>query len=148
MEPQVALESRRFGARELADEIDALQQEMARRDDGLGARTLVRDRDVNAVLFAMRRGARLRRERLGGSIRVLAGHLDLHVGKHCGDEWDLLPFWVRHTEGACSFFALDDDTIDLSVGSFVVLESALVQDIEAIVDSAFIHEARSPVPLH
>ena len=70
--------------------------------------------------------------------RVLAGHLDLHVGKHCGDEWDLLPFWVRHTEGACSFYALDDDTIDLSVGSFVVLEPDLVQDIEAIADSAFV----------
>lgn len=141
--PAVALDLRSSGPRDLAGEIDVLQQEVLRRGDGYGAKTLVSDQMVSTVLFAMRRGTRMRRERRGGSIQVLDGHLELHVGKHCGDAWDMLPYWIRHTEGACSFFALDDDTIDLTVGSLIRLDPELLQDIEAVADSAFVHEVRT-----
>jgi hypothetical protein len=128
----ITLELRPFGALDLAGEIDVVQQEVLRRTDGYSTKTLV----------AMRGGTRMRRIRGGGSIHVLDGHLELHVGKHCGDVWDMLPYWIRHTEGACSFFALDDDTIDLTIGSLITLDPEHVQDIEAIADSAFVHEAR------
>ena len=140
--PQVTLDLRPFGPRDLAGEIDVLQQEVLRRGDSYCTKTLVSDQTLSSVLFAMRCGTRMRRERVGGSIHVLDGHLELHVGPHCGDVWDLLPYWIRHTEGACSFFALDDDTIDLTAGTLVTLDPELVQDIEALADSAFIHEVR------
>ena len=141
--PQVTLDLRPFGPRDLAGEINVLQQEVLRRTDGYCTKTLVNDQTLSSVLFAMRCGTRMRGERLGGSIHVLDGHLELHVGPHCGDVWDMLPYWIRNTEGACSFFALDDDTIELTVGSLVTLDYELMQDIEAIVDSAFIHEVRT-----
>lgn len=141
--PQVTLDLRPIGPRELAVEVDVLHQEVLRRADGCCTKTLVSDQTFSTVLFAMRGGTRMRRAPLGGSIHVLDGHLELHLGKHCGDAWDMLPYWIRHTEGACSFFALDDDTIELAVGSLVVLSPEVMQDIEAIADSAFVHEVRT-----
>jgi len=140
--PQITLDVPRFGPRDLAEEIDDLQQEVARRGDGFCTKTLVSDHEVSSVLFAMRSGSRVREEFLGGSIQVFVGQLALHVGKHCGDVWDLLPYSVRNTEGACSFFALDDDTIELTVGIVAALDSERMPDIEAITDSAFIREVR------
>ena len=140
--PQVTLDVPGGGPRDLAGEIDDLQQEIARRGHEFCTKTLASDHDLSSVLFAMRCGTRVREEQLGGSIHVLSGHLALHVGKHCGDEWDLLPYWIRNTEGACSFFALDDETIELTVGSFVALDAEQLADIEAIADSAFVREIR------
>ncbi len=48
---------------------------------------------------------------------VVVGDLELvpgvgdHVGVNCGDEWDTLPFIVRHTGGAGSFFTMVDITL-------------------------------------
>ena len=121
---------------DLAREIDALRQEAAWRDDGYCARTLVSDADLRTVLFAMKGGSWIpaRLERGGVSLRVLAGHLEVHVG----DAWDMLPYLIRHTEGACSFFSLYDHTIDLPVGSLLPLDPELPHDVEALDDSAFI----------
>jgi len=120
---------------DLAAEIDALRQEAAWRDFGYSARTLVDDPDQRTVLFAMTSGTRIQTDRASGaSIRVLAGHLELHVG----DDWDMLPFLIRHTEGACSFFSLYEHTIDLPVGSLFALDPRLTHDVEALEDSAFI----------
>ena len=49
---------------------------------------------------------------------------------------------IRHTEGACSFFALFDHTIDLPVGSVLALDAA-PHDIEALDDSAFVLDVRT-----
>ncbi len=45
-----------------------------------------------------------------GDLELVAGVGD-HVGVNCGDEWDTLPFVVRHTGGAGSFFTMVDITI-------------------------------------
>ena len=131
---------KRSRSRELAREVDALRREVALRDDDYCAKTLVSDPDLSKVLFVMKRGARMRhdRPRQSDAIEVLAGAVEIHLGKNCGDEWDMLPYLVRHTEGACSFFALHDDTIELSVGSHVGLDPDLPFDVEALTDSAFI----------
>jgi len=140
--PPSALDLHRI-TRDLDAEIDDLQQQVVRRGHGFCTKTLVDDRDLSAVLFAMRCGSRVREDRLGGSIHVLAGHLVLHVGKHCGDLWDLLPYWIRNTEGACSFFALEDNTIELTCGALVALDADRMPDIEAIADSTFIREVHN-----
>jgi hypothetical protein len=143
--PRIMLDLHPFGPRDLAAEINGLQQEVQRRGDSYCTKTLVSDHTLSSVLFAMRGGSRMRQERLGGSIHVLDGHLELHIGKHCGDVWDMLPYVIRNTEGGCSFFALDDDTIDLTVGTLITLEPEIIQDIEAIADSAFLHEVRTDI---
>jgi hypothetical protein len=45
-----------------------------------------------------------------GDLELVPGVGD-HVGVNCGDEWDTLPFLVRHTGGAGSFFTMVDITI-------------------------------------
>ena len=131
----------------VVQEIDALRREAALRDTGYCAKTVVRGMNVRTVLFAMRGGTRMREDRARGGvlIRVLAGHLELHVGKTCGDEWDMLPYVIRHTEGACGFFSLDDDTIALPVGSLLALDPSSPNDVEAVEDSAFILDVRTDI---
>lgn len=125
---------------ELAREIAALYDDAASRHDGWSTKTLATHDDVSTVLFAMKTGCRVGVDpaRAGVQIRVVGGHIELHVG----DAWDQLPYPIRHTEGACSFFALYDHTIDLPVGSVLVLDAA-PHDIEALDDSAFILDIRS-----
>lgn len=135
-----------FRTLDLAEELEMLLQELTRRNDGYCAKTLSTDPGVSSVLFAIKAGIRIPGELIppGVSIHVLAGYLELHVGEHCGDEWDMLPYLLRNTEGAVSFFALDDHTIDLPAGSEVALDPAAPHhDIEAVDDSAFIVEVRS-----
>jgi hypothetical protein len=125
---------------ELAQEIVALYDDAASRPDGWSAKTLATHDDINITLFAMKAGCRIGVDPASGTveIRVVDGHLELHVG----DAWDQLPFPIRHTEGACSFFALFDHTIDLPVGSVLALDVA-PHDVEALDDSAFILDVRS-----
>lgn len=129
---------------ELAQEIRALYDDAASRHDGWSAKTLATHDDVSLTLFAMKAGCRIGVDSAGGGvhIRVIDGHLELHVG----DVWDQLPYPIRHTEGACSFFALFDHTIDLPVGSVIALDAA-PHDIEALDDSAFILDVRSELTL-
>jgi hypothetical protein len=125
---------------ELAHEIAAMYEDAASRPEGWSAKTLATHDDVSTMLFAMKAGCRIGMDPAGGGvdIRVVEGHLELHVG----DAWDQLPYPVRHTEGACSFFALFDHTIDLPVGSMLALD-AVPHDIEALDDSAFILDIRT-----
>jgi len=125
---------------ELAQEIAALYDDAASRHDGWSAKTLATHDDVSTMLFAMKAGCRIGVDPAEGGVqlRILDGHLELHVG----DVWDQLSFPIRHTEGACSFFALYDHTIDLPVGSVLALD-AVPHDIEALDDSAFILDVRS-----
>lgn len=124
---------------ELAHEIAALYSDAATRRDGWSTKSLVCEDDVSIVLFAMKSGCRISVEPAGGvHIRVVDGHVELHAG----DAWDQLSFEIRHTEGACSFFALFDHTIDLPAGSVIELDD-LPHDIEALDDSAFILDVRS-----
>jgi hypothetical protein len=129
---------------ELAQEIAALYDDAASRPDGWSAKTLASHDDLNITLFAMKSGCRIGVDpaRGGVHVRVVDGHLELHVG----DIWDQLPYPIRHTEGACSFFALFDHTIDLPVGSVLALDAA-PHDIEALDDSAFILDVRSDLTL-
>lgn len=128
--------------RDLAEEIELLQQEAVRRDEGYCARNLTASAELRRVLFAMRGGSRLRADRVHGvSIRVIAGHLELHVG----DAWDMLPYPIRHTEGACSFWALYEHTIDLPVGTWLSIDPRLPHDVEALDDCAFIMDVRPHV---
>ena len=124
---------------ELTQDVDALYNDAASRPDGWTAKTLATHDDVSTLLFVMKAGCRIGIDptRGGEDIRVLDGHLELHVG----DAWDQLSYPIRHTEGACSFFALFDHTIDLPVGSVLALD-ALTHDIEALDDSAFILDIR------
>lgn len=128
--------------RDLAHEIEALREEASWRDDGYCMRILANNGDLRTVLFALQGGFRIRANRARGEawIRVLTGHVELHAG----DEWDMLPFPIRHTEGACSFHALYDHTIDLPTGSLLLLDPGLSHDVEALDDSAFILD----VPMH
>jgi hypothetical protein len=121
---------------ELAQEIDALHHEAAWCQTGCCAKTLAIRPDVSTMLFALKHGCRIRVDPASGGVllRVVAGHVELHVG----DVWDELPYLIRHTEGACSFFSLYDHNIDLPAGSMVVVEPALPHDIEALDDSAFL----------
>ena len=125
---------------ELAQEIASLYDDAASRDDGWSARTLATHDDINITLFAMKAGCRLGVDPADGrvQIRVLDGHLELHIG----DAWDQLSYPIRHTEGACSFFALFDHTIDLPVGSVLALD-ATPHDVEALDDSAFVVDIRT-----
>jgi hypothetical protein len=131
---------------DLVDELDALRRELIRHAEGYCTKTLIRDLDLSRELFAIKGGVRMRegRARSGASIQVLTGHLALHVGNHCGDDWDMLPYYIRNTEGACSFFALDDDMIDLPIGTVLVLDPTLPPDLEALDDSAFLLDVTSP----
>jgi len=124
---------------ELEQEIAALYNDAASRPDGWSAKTLASHDDLGTLLFAMKAGSRLGIDpaRGGVDIRVIDGHLELHVG----DAWDQLSYPIRHIEGACSFFALFDHTIDLPVGSVLELDAA-PHDIEALDDSAFILDVR------
>lgn len=129
---------------ELAQEIAALYDDAASRADGWSAKALASHDDVSTMLFAMKAGCRIGVDpaRGGVDIRVIDGHLELHVG----DAWDQLSYPIRHTEGACSFFALYEHTIDLPVGSVLVLD-ATPHDVEALDDSAFLLEVRSALTL-
>jgi hypothetical protein len=129
---------------ELAQEIAALYDDAASRPDGWSAKTLATHDEVRTVLFAMKAGCRIGIDPAKGGvdIRVIDGHLELHVG----DAWDQLSYPIRHTEGACSFFALFDHTIDLPVGSVLALD-AVPHDIEALNDSAFILDVRTELTL-
>jgi hypothetical protein len=131
---------------DFAEEIDALHRDPRWWDHGYCARPLPREKELRRVLFALRSGFRIRTDCEPGSmaIHVLAGHLELHIG----DSWDMLSYVVRHTEGACSFFALFDHTIDLPRGSLIDLDPRASHDLEAIDDSAFVldvHPNRPPL---
>lgn len=92
--------------------------------------------DSSTVVLVMKAGGRICVDPAEGAvaIHVLSGHVELHIG----DEWDQLPYPVRHIEGACSFFALFDHSIDLSAGSLVALDPAAPHDIEALDDSELV----------
>src|SRR3954447_12475324 len=92
--------------------------------------------DSSTVVLVMRAGGRICVGPAEGAvaIRVLSGHVEVHVG----DEWDQLPYPTRHIEGACSFFALFDHSIDLSAGSLLAIERGTPQDIEALDDSELV----------
>lgn len=124
---------------DLVGEVDALL-EIALRENGHADKTLAKNGHRSIVLVAMKKGARINEQRAPGgiSIQMLAGHVELHVDKSCGDQWDMLPFLVRHTEGACSFFSMADETIDLSAGCHLALDLDMPHDVEALEDSAFI----------
>jgi hypothetical protein len=126
---------------ELVREIGALHDDAAFRHNGWSAKILASHEDVSTVLFAMEAGCRIGVEpaKGGAQIRVVTGHIELHVG----DAWDQLPYPIRHIEGACSFFALFDHTIDLPVGSVLELDATSSHDIEALDDSAFIRDIRT-----
>jgi hypothetical protein len=126
---------------ELVREIASLHHDAAFRHNGWSAKTLASRDDVSTVLFAMKSGCRIGVDPAGDTvqIRVVGGHIELHVG----DAWDQLPYPIRHIEGACSFFALFDHTIDLPVGSVLELDAATPHDIEALDDSAFILDIRT-----
>ncbi len=133
----VSPDNHAISVRDLAREIDALCQDEAWLNDGVSVKPLAGNGGLRSMLFALRSGCRIRAERArNASLRVLTGHIELHVG----DDWDMLPFLIRHTEGACSFFALYDHTIDLPHGSLLVLDPAFPHDVEALDDSAFILE--------
>jgi hypothetical protein len=123
------------------DEAEQLLHELAARDERLLTRTLGRAGAMRTDLFALRQGSRIILERALGdlAIRVVAGHLELHAG----DVWDQLPYFIRHTEGACSFFSLYDHSIDLPVGALLILGGELPRDVEALDDSAFVLELRA-----
>ena len=129
---------------ELAQEIAALYDDAASRTDGWSAKTVATHDDVRTMLFAMKAGCRIGLDPVRGrlDVRVIDGHLELHVG----DVWDQLSYPVRHTEGACSFFALFDHTIDLPLGSVIELDAS-PHDIEALDDSAFIVAVRTELTL-
>lgn len=131
-----------LGTFELPQEITALYDDAALSPDGWSARPLATHDEVSMLLFAMKAGCRIGIDpaRGGVDIRVVDGHLELHVG----DAWDQLSYVIRHTEGACSFFALFDHTIDLPAGSMLLLD-ALPHDIEALDDSAFILDLRTAI---
>lgn len=122
-------------------EAEQLLRELTARDEHLLTRTLARAGAMRTDLFALRQGSRILLERALGdlAIRVVAGHLELHAG----DLWDQLPFVIRHTEGACSFFSLYDHSIDLPVGALLILGGELPHDVEALDDSAFVLELRA-----
>jgi hypothetical protein len=125
---------------ELAQELAALYDDAASRHDRWSAKTFASHNDFSITLFAMKAGCRIGLDptRGGVQISVVDGHLELHIG----DAWDQLSYPIRHTEGACSFFALFDHTIDLPVGSLLALDG-IPHDIEALDDSAFVLDVRS-----
>jgi hypothetical protein len=130
-------------AHALATEIESLRQDVELRHAGFSAKTIADDAEIRTMLCVMRSGHRIRANRHGTAwLRVLAGHLELHLG----DVYDMLPYEVRHTEGACSFFALYDHSIDLSVGSLLVLDPGVPRDVEALDDSAFLLDVESVTP--
>ncbi len=129
---------------ELAQELAALYDDAASRPDRWSAKTFARHDDFSLTLFAMKAGCRIGLDPASGGVQinVVDGHLELHIG----DAWDQLSYPIRHTEGACSFFALFDHTIDLPVGSVLALDG-IPHDIEALDDSAFVLDVRSELTL-
>lgn len=123
------------------DEAEHLLQELWERDERYITKTIAHDGATRTVLFALRQGERILLERTLGdlALRVVAGHIELHEG----DVWDQLPYLIRHTEGACSFFALYDHSIDLPIGTLLLLDPALPHDLEALDDSAFVLDIRA-----
>jgi hypothetical protein len=122
------------------DEAEHLLHELWERDERYITKTIARDDSTRMVMFALRQGTRILLERTLGdlALRVVAGHIELHEG----DVWDQLPYLIRHTEGACSFFALYDHSIDLPIGTLLLLDPELPHDLEALDDSAFVLDIR------
>ncbi|MDX2087722.1 MAG: hypothetical protein SFX73_07725 [Kofleriaceae bacterium] len=133
MEPRISLQR--------VDEAEHLLHELWGCDERYISKTIAHEDASRTVLFALRRGSRILLERTLGdlALRVVVGHIELHEG----DVWDQLPYFVRHTEGACSFFSLYDHSIDLPIGALLLLDPESPHDLEALDDSAFVLDIRA-----
>jgi quercetin dioxygenase-like cupin family protein len=98
---------------DLLSEQELLRREESYRGGDRNAKTLVKEHGLSVVLTVMRSGARLQEHKTAGpiSVQTLAGHIRLH--------------------------ALED-TFDLPVGHVVMLGGAIVHDVEAVEESAFL----------
>ncbi|MGC1583683.1 MAG: hypothetical protein WA766_19545 [Candidatus Acidiferrales bacterium] len=97
---------------DLNAEIEQLRKEDAWQG-GRNSKTLVKHSDFRVVLTVLKSGARLHEHSAAGriSVQTVAGHIRMHI------------------EG--KFF-------DLSAGHLLALERAIVHDVEALEDSAFL----------
>jgi quercetin dioxygenase-like cupin family protein len=98
---------------DLDEETAALRREHGWRDSGHSAKTLVKHHEQRIVLIAMKRGVRMKKHQAAGavSIQVLAGHLQVTVGK---------------------------STIEVSSGDLLALDRALPHAVEALDASSFV----------
>ena len=97
---------------DLNAEIEQLRKEDAWQG-GRNSRTLVKHSDFRVVLTVLKSGARLHEHRAADriSVQTVAGHIRMHVvGK----------------------------VLDLPAGHLLALERAIVHDVEALEDSAFL----------
>jgi quercetin dioxygenase-like cupin family protein len=97
----------------LETEVEQLRQQPSYLNGDPSGRTLVKEPDLRIVLFALRAGARLREHQASGpiSIQVLEGSIRLR---------------------------LPAESVELTAGRLMALESGIRHDLEAIDDSAFL----------
>jgi quercetin dioxygenase-like cupin family protein len=97
----------------LQTEVEQLRQQSSYRNGNPSGRTLVKEPDLRIVLMALRAGARLQEHHASGpiSIQVIEGPLRV---------------------------SLPAESVELTVGQLLALESGIRHDVEAIEDSAFL----------
>ena len=97
----------------IATELESLKSEPTWQQGDRNSRTLVHDPSLSVVIVAMKAGAVLREHRAPGpiTVHVLEGHID---------------------------FAVGDQTHHLDVGHMVVLEAALMHEVTARGEGAFL----------
>lgn len=98
---------------DLHTELEQLKRQRNYQERGPAGRTLVKEPDLRIVLMALKAGAGLPEHHASGpiSIQVIEGELRVRV---------------------------PDESVELSVGQLLAVESEMRHDVEAIVDSAFL----------
>ena len=97
----------------LRTEVEQLRQQQSYQNGEPSGRTLVKEPDLRVVLLALRAGARLKEHHAPGpiSIQVIEGPIRV---------------------------SLPAESVDLTAGQLLALESGVRHDVEAIEDSAFL----------
>jgi quercetin dioxygenase-like cupin family protein len=97
----------------LRTEVEQLRQQQSYQNGEPSGRTLVKEPDLRVVLLALRAGARLKEHHASGpiSIQVIEGPIRV---------------------------SLPAESVDLTAGQLLALESGVRHDVEAIGDSAFL----------